>query len=170
MNLTHRLITLLSFVALTSPVLAEDVAPVAPAPAATAQPTPTKAEIKSATWKELLQKKYGLTDAQMQSLADSKMSDPEQAKAAQMAKSSGKSIDEILKMRYEEKMGWGKIAKTLGVKPSELGHAVSELNKERNESRRNEMQEKSRLRKEEHAKERKERAERKEKPAHGKNK
>lgn len=36
--------------------------------------------------------------------------------AYNLAHASGRSIDDILEMRYEQKMGWGKIAKTLGVK------------------------------------------------------
>lgn len=36
--------------------------------------------------------------------------------AYNLAQASGKSVNEILEMRYEQKMGWGKIAKTLGVK------------------------------------------------------
>jgi hypothetical protein len=36
--------------------------------------------------------------------------------AYNLAHASGKSVQEILEMRYEQKMGWGKIANTLGVK------------------------------------------------------
>ena len=36
--------------------------------------------------------------------------------AYNLAQASGKSVNEILEMRYEQKMGWGNIAKTLGVK------------------------------------------------------
>lgn len=36
--------------------------------------------------------------------------------AYNLAAASGKSVDEILMMRFERKMGWGKIAKVLGVK------------------------------------------------------
>lgn len=36
--------------------------------------------------------------------------------AYNLAHASGKSVQEILDMRYEQKMGWGKIANTLGVK------------------------------------------------------
>lgn len=88
-----------------------------------------------ASWSTLLQGKYNLTDAQAKSLVDSKLPDSEQAKVAQLAKSSGKTVDEVLKMRTEDKMGWGKIAKTLGVHPSELGKAVSDLRKEQNSER-----------------------------------
>lgn len=36
--------------------------------------------------------------------------------AYDLAHASGKSVHEILNMRYDQKMGWGKIAKVLGVK------------------------------------------------------
>lgn len=36
--------------------------------------------------------------------------------AYNLAHASGRSVHEILDMRFEQKMGWGKIAKTLGVK------------------------------------------------------
>lgn len=36
--------------------------------------------------------------------------------AYNLAHASGRSVDDILDMRYHQKMGWGKIAKTLGVK------------------------------------------------------
>ena len=38
------------------------------------------------------------------------------ALAYNLAHASGRSVDEILTMRLNQKMGWGKIAKTLGVK------------------------------------------------------
>ena len=63
----------------------------------------------------------------MRSLTDSNLPDSQLVKVAQLSKSSGKTINEILVMRNEQKMGWGKIAKTLGVHPGELGRANSEL-------------------------------------------
>lgn len=98
-------------------------------------PAPAPAPSTETGWNSLLQKKYSLTDAQMQTLNDSKLPDSQKAQVAQLAKSSGKSIDEVLKMRTEDKMGWGKIAKTLGVHPGELGKAVSELKREQNRDR-----------------------------------
>ena len=38
------------------------------------------------------------------------------ALAYNLAHASGRSVDEILTMRLDQKMGWGKIAKTVGVK------------------------------------------------------
>jgi hypothetical protein len=98
------------------------------------------AQTSSSSWGSLMQKKYNLTDAQVKALADSKLPESEQVKVAQLAKSSGKTIDEVLKMRVDEKMGWGKIAKTLGVHPGELGRAVSDLRKEQNAERKKEKQ------------------------------
>jgi hypothetical protein len=47
-----------------------------------------------------------------------------------LAAESGTSVREILSMRNEEKMGWGKIARKLGVKVSDAVHrASSVLNK-----------------------------------------
>jgi hypothetical protein len=43
------------------------------------------------------------------------MGNGEIALAYNLAAASGKSVDEILDMRYTRKMGWGKIAKVLGV-------------------------------------------------------
>jgi hypothetical protein len=94
----------------------------------------------SSSWSTLMQKKYNLTDAQVKALADSKLPESEQVKVAQLAKSGGKTVDEVLKMRTEDKMGWGKIAKTLGVHPGELGRAVSDLRKEQNAERKKEKQ------------------------------
>ena len=96
----------------------------------TAPPPPT-----THTWSQLLQNKYSLTDAQMIALSDSKLGDPQMAMAAQLAKSSNKPIEEILKMQAESKKGWGNLATELGVNPGELGQAVSALKHERNAER-----------------------------------
>lgn len=126
-------ITVIAFVLATVSVNAEETASPTPAPApVTAPDTSTEADN---SWNGLLQRKYSLTDEQMQSLNNSKLPDSQKAQVAQLAKSSGKSIDEVLKMRTEDKMGWGKIAKTLGVHPGELGKAVSEMKKERSAER-----------------------------------
>lgn len=84
------------------------------------------------TWSQLLQNKYSLTDAQMKALTDSNLGESHMAMAAQLAKSSNKPIEEILKLQAESKTGWGNLAKQLGVNPSELGQAVSSLKHERN--------------------------------------
>ncbi len=93
----------------------------------TAPPPPT-----THTWSQLLQNKYSLTDAQMKALTDSNLGESHMAMAAQLAKSSNKPIEEILKLQAESKTGWGNLAKQLGVNPSELGQAVSSLKHERN--------------------------------------
>ena len=80
-----------------------------------------------------LQTKYGLTDAQMKNLTDSKLPESQHAKVARLAQASGKTTDEILKMRLEDKMGWGKIAKTLGVHPSALGKGGGDRKEENSE-------------------------------------
>lgn len=45
------------------------------------------------------------------------MGNGEIALAYNLAHASGRPVSDILHMRYDQKMGWGKIAKTLGVKP-----------------------------------------------------
>lgn len=100
----------------------------------TVTPTGTST-VTAPSWNDSIQKKYNLTNEQMKLLTDSQLPEPQLAMAAQLAKTSNKSLEEILKMRAESKNGWGKIAKELGVNPKELGQAVSELKRARNEER-----------------------------------
>lgn len=81
-------------------------------------------------WLAGIKTQYKLTDAQVQTLKDSGISYPQMAMTAGLADKSGKSIDEVLKMRTESKMGWGKIAKELGVAPKEIGQSVASLRHE----------------------------------------
>lgn len=81
-------------------------------------------------WLSSIKTQYKLTDAQVQTLKDSGISYPQMAMTASLADKSGKSIDEVLKMRTESKMGWGKIAKELGVHPKEIGQSVASLRHE----------------------------------------
>lgn len=78
-------------------------------------------------WSATLKEKYNLTDEQMAQLSSSGISRPQTAMAAEIAKQSGRSLDEVLKMRTEQKMGWGKIAKELGVEPGAIGRAVADM-------------------------------------------
>lgn len=78
-----------------------------------------------------IQKKYSLSDEQMKSLKDAGFKPNDMTRVAELSKSSSKSINEIIAMRTEQKMGWGKIAKELGVHPGEMGRAVSSMNHER---------------------------------------
>lgn len=106
----------------------ETTPPAVVAPATTAPTAPL-------SWNQLLQKKYNLTDAQMTALNDAKLAEPQTAMVAQLAKSSGKTVEEVLKMQAESKTGWGNLAKQLGVDPKELGQAVSSMKRERNDER-----------------------------------
>jgi len=72
-----------------------------------------------------LKEKYNLTDEQMTTLKNSGLPTPDLARLAYLSKNSSKSINEILAMRVDQKMGWGKIAKELNVHPGELGRAVA---------------------------------------------
>ena len=129
MKMSNKLMSVIAILAFTGPLMADEAA-VAPATApATVAPAPAP-ETKPQTYREALQAKYNLTPEQMKSLNDSNLPESQLVKVAQLAKSSGKTIDEVLVMRNEQKMGWGKIAKTLGVHPGELGRANSELKKE----------------------------------------
>ena len=147
MNISKLIFGLL-FLTITLPALAEEAAPTV--------------SVAPVTYSELLQKKYTLTEAELKSLNDSKLPDQQQTMAASLARASGKPIDDVLKMRTTDKMGWGKIAKALGVAPGQLGKAVSEMNKARNAARKAEIMEKNRLRKEKRDTEKKLRDEQKE--------
>jgi len=91
---------------------------------------------KSIDWNTAVKTKYELTDEQIAAMRAKGLNDPQMAFTAQLAKSSGKTIDEVMQMRVDQKMGWGKIAKELGVHPSELGKSVSSLRKERRSNER----------------------------------
>ena len=73
----------------------------------------------------------------MKSLNDAGFNTPQMAKVNQLALKADKPLEDVIKMRTEDKMGWGKIAKELGVHPSELGHSVSSLRHELNVARKN---------------------------------
>jgi hypothetical protein len=129
MKMSNKLMSVIAILAFTGPLMADEAA-VAPAPATVAPATEPAPEAKPQTYKEALQAKYSLTPEQMKSLNDSNLPESQLVKVAQLSKSSGKTIDEVLAMRNEQKMGWGKIAKTLGVHPGELGRANSDLKRE----------------------------------------
>ena len=86
-------------------------------------------EISKSKWHDEIQSKYELNDDEMKKLEDSGLNHAQQTKAAKLASSSGKSVEEVLKMRTEDKMGWGQIAKKLGVHPGALGKANKGLKK-----------------------------------------
>ena len=81
-------------------------------------------------WRAAIQKKFAYTDEQMKSLDASGLNYAQLSMVAILSARSGKTTDEILKMRSEQKMGWGQIAQTLGVQPGELGRGVAELRHE----------------------------------------
>ncbi len=86
-------------------------------------------------WNSSVQTKYSLTDEQMKQMTDAGIKGPGLAITAGLAKASGKTVQEVALMRTEQKMGWGKIAKDLGVHPSEIGQSVSSLHKNIKEGR-----------------------------------
>lgn len=105
-----------------------------------------KSETSDEYWVTKLKTKYNLTDEQVTKLQTSSISKPQMAMVAELAQKSNKSIDEILKMRIDEKMGWGKIAKELGLPPKTIGQSVSQMRHEAKDERlkhnRNEREEK----------------------------
>jgi hypothetical protein len=93
------------------------------------------ADSNKASWLPAVKEKYALTDAQVKTMQDKGVNSNQMAIIAQFSKTSGKSIDEVTAMRVDQKMGWGEIAKALGVHPSEIGHSISSLRKDMNEGR-----------------------------------
>ena len=87
---------------------------------------------EQARWAEQVKAKYSLTDEQMKSLTDAGLQGPQMAKAAGLAQASGQPLDKVIQMRTTDKMGWGKIAKTLDVHPSTIGKSVAGLRHEIN--------------------------------------
>jgi hypothetical protein len=99
-----------------------------------------------AEWKPALMEKYSLTEDQMKSLHDQGFNYPQIGVIGQLAQSSGKTVEEIAKLRSEEKLGWGKIAKDLGVAPGEIGKSIAALRHERIEQRKEKHEEKKAVR------------------------
>lgn len=95
-----------------------------------------KSEVKDDYWANQLKTKYNLTDEQVTKLQTSSISRPQMAMVAELAQKSNKSIDDVLRMRIEDKMGWGKIAKELGLHPKTIGQSVSQMRREAKAERR----------------------------------
>ena len=110
-------------------------------------------------WADAVKAKYNLTDEQMTTLSTSGVSKSQMAVVADLAQKSGKSIDDILKMRVEQKMGWGKIAKDLGLPPGSIGHSISSLRHDVKEVRQEAKEQRKEDRKEERAERKEDRAE-----------
>ena len=128
----YKLLSVIAVLAFAGPLMAAEAVVTPPAAPPTVAPA---ADSKPESYNERLQAKYNLSPEQMKALTDSKLPDSQLVKVAQLSKSSGKTIDEVLKMRIEQKMGWGKIAKTLGVHPGELGRANAELKKDKRDDK-----------------------------------
>lgn len=123
-----------------------------------------KAPLPQEKWSQEVKTKYSLTDAQMKSLETAGLHGPQLAITAELVKQSGKTIDEVIQMRTTEKMGWGAIAKKLGLPPSTIGKSVSSLrhdlkekNNEKRDEKRDEKQEERKAAREERKKQREER-------------
>lgn len=124
------------------------------------QETQLQEETKKPGYSEQLKSRYNLTDEQLKALRDKGMNDSQITIAAQLAQSSNKPIDDVVKMRLEQKMGWGKIAKELGLHPSEIGKGISSMHGgERKEAKMEERKAKAEMRAEERAQKRAEKQE-----------
>lgn len=91
----------------------------------------TASAAKHPGFQQAVKEKYSLTDEQMKAMQDKGIPPNQMAMIAELAKQSGKTTDQVLAMRVDQNMGWGKIAKELGVHPGEIGRAVSSLRSER---------------------------------------
>jgi hypothetical protein len=136
--------------------LAAALALLAHSPARSADSDPIAAEESAAAkganraeWDAALKEKYSLTDQQLLDLRAKGLNNPQIAIVSQLAQSSGKTTDEIIKMRQEQKMGWGRIAKELGVSPREIGQSVASLRRGWSEERSEARKERRRDRREE---------------------
>jgi len=85
-------------------------------------------EAQKSKWSESIQEHYSLSDENMKILDDSGLNHSQKIKSVQLSESSHTPLDEVLKMR-SDKMGWGKIAKELGVHPGELGKGNASVKK-----------------------------------------
>lgn len=124
MNMYKKLILLLGIALLTNPIMARAEEPIEDAEAQITE------EVTQSDYSSRLKEKYNLTDEQIQKLKDSKISESQFAVVGALAKESGKTVDEVLKMRTEDKMGWGKIAKELGLEPKMIGQSVASMHRQ----------------------------------------
>lgn len=147
--MNKRVLILLVACALASPLAAYAQEATQPEPVATA-PETTSGDHAA------LKEKYGFTDEQIQAMKDSKISESQFSMVGALAKESGKPVEEILKMRTEQKMGWGKIAKELGVEPKALGQSVSSMHRQDDQEAKKERKEARDARKEERKQKREE--------------
>lgn len=88
-----------------------------------------------------VKEKYALTDEQIKAMQDKGIQPNQMAMIAELSKSSGKSLVDVTNMRVDQKMGWGKIAKELGVHPREIGQAVASLHRSEAAERQQERKE-----------------------------
>lgn len=121
--------------------------------------TAAQASAASPEWDAAIQKKYGLTNEQTAELRAKGFNNPQIAILSQLAQTSGKPLADVVKMREESKMGWGKIAKELGVHPSEIGQSVSSMRRELKQERRSEARAAAKERRESRREQRMERKE-----------
>jgi hypothetical protein len=85
-----------------------------------------------------LQKEYKLTDAQVSELKNSGLPNSQLAMVAglysKLPQGSTVTMSDILKMRGDH-MGWGEIAKKLGLPPKDIGQAVAAEHRQNNKNK-----------------------------------
>ena len=76
---------------------------------------------------EVIKNRYHFSDEQMQKMHDQGLDSVEIIKTAQLAESSKKPLNEVLKMRLQENQSWGMIAGDLGVDKALAEQAVVKI-------------------------------------------
>lgn len=105
-----------------------------------------------------------LTEQKISELKTQGWKDAQIDKLKALVDASGKTPDEIIAMRKDLKMGWGKIAKELGVHPGVLGRGHG---KDKGHSNREDKEARKEARKERKEKREMNRAEKHENKSHG---
>lgn len=82
--------------------------------------TKLEVEMKKDGYEAKLKRRYGLGDGELKRFHFAGLNNAQITIAAQLAQASGKVTGEIAKMRLEEKMPWGEIAKKIGVPPKQI--------------------------------------------------
>lgn len=147
--MNKQLLLLLLIGALVNPIMAhadEDEI-------ATAETQITEETTKT-DYVDRVKEKYDLTDEQMKAMEDSKISKAQYAVVGAFAKESGKSVEEILKMRSEG--GWGKVAKELGLEPKLIGQSIAAMHRQNDTEKQVERKEARELKKAERKQKREE--------------
>jgi len=114
-------------------------------------------------WVPALKSQHHLKDSQITMMKEQGLTYPQMAMVSRLSEKSGKPVDDIIKMRNADKMGWAEIANELGVAPKEIGRSVAALRHEVSLEKRIQRMEKREARMEKKETKRAERANRRNK-------